>query len=127
MFSYQNARASARHLSHVSSPSFFIRIPIARAFLNASLLSTTFILSGCFETREPNVEVAGHEETTKTEVLEAGSAIVQTNQPLDPMNVYLVGFHPMKSDPPEPQTLGHVYANRTKPVKSNKYAKRVGA
>ena len=47
----------------------------------------------------PAAEPAGRPESVKTNVLETGAAALQTDNPLEPMNVYLVGFHPLKDDP----------------------------
>ena len=63
------------------------------------LTSTALLLSGCGESREPRMEPAGAETTAKTDVLKAGAKLLQTDSPLEPMNVYLVGFHPMKEEP----------------------------
>jgi len=41
----------------------------------------------------------GADKTTKTRALEAGARLLQGNSPLGPMDVYLVGFHPMKDTP----------------------------
>src|SRR5699024_6639278 len=53
----------------------------------------------------------GGEETAKTKLLEAGAKVLQGNQPLDSMDVYLVGFHPMKDDP-EHQMEAHHFCNQ---------------
>lgn len=41
----------------------------------------------------------GAEKRGETQVLEAGAALLQTDSPLDAMNIHLVGVHPMKADP----------------------------
>lgn len=66
-----------------------------RSVLFASVMFTT----ACTSTIGPNTTPPGQSESTKTRVLEAGSAVLQTDAPLDPMNVYLVGFHPARHDP----------------------------
>lgn len=48
---------------------------------------------------EPITRPPGAETSTKTSVLKAGAAVLQTNNPLEPMHVYLSGFHVMKDDP----------------------------
>ncbi|PLC49113.1 outer membrane or secreted lipoprotein [Pollutimonas subterranea] len=53
----------------------------------------------------------GSDETAKTKLLEAGAKVLQGNQPLDSMDVYLVGFHPMKDDP-EHQMEAHHFCNQ---------------
>lgn len=49
--------------------------------------------------------------TTKTKFLEAGAKLLQTDSPLDAINVYLVGFHPMKNDPAH-QMEAHHFCNQ---------------
>ncbi len=53
----------------------------------------------------------GDEKTAKTRTLEAGAKVLQRNSPLGPMDVYLVGFHPMK-DRPEHQMEAHHYCHQ---------------
>lgn len=45
------------------------------------------------------VEPPGSEKDLKTQTLEAGAAIMQTDSPVDALNIHLVGIHPMKADP----------------------------
>ncbi|WP_045118417.1 OBAP family protein [Haliangium ochraceum] len=45
------------------------------------------------------VQPPGDETTTKTDVLKAGAEVLQSNSPTDKLDVYVVGFHPMKNDP----------------------------
>ena len=47
----------------------------------------------------PAVDVAGRPEGTRTSVLEAGATALQRDAPPDHLDVYLVGFHPMRDDP----------------------------
>jgi len=47
----------------------------------------------------PPVTPPGAEETAKTDVLEIGAKAIQDDGPLAKMDVYLVGFHPMRDDP----------------------------
>lgn len=70
-------------------------------------------MTGCtgFGKTKPATDVAGHPESLKTNVLEAGAATLQTDDPLEPMNVYLVGFHPMKNDPTH-QMEAHHFCNQ---------------
>ena len=76
-------------------------------------IATMAVVSGCtgFGTVSSSTEPAGRAESTKTNVLEAGAAMLQTDSPLDPMNVYLVGFHPMKDDPSH-QMEAHHFCNQ---------------
>lgn len=50
-------------------------------------------------TTGPAEDVPGRAERTGTTVLEAGATVLQGDEPPSQMNVYLVGFHPLKSDP----------------------------
>lgn len=73
-----------------------------------SLLASTLALfaTGCANVG-PGIEPAGDAKTVKTEVLEAGAAVLQTNDVFDAMDVYLVGFHPMKDDPSHQMEAHH--------------------
>jgi hypothetical protein len=79
----------------------------------ALCIATLTVVSGCtgFGKVSSQNEPAGTAESTKTEILEAGAALLQTDSPLDPMNVYLVGFHPMKDDPAD-QMEAHHFCNQ---------------
>ncbi len=62
-------------------------------------VAVSFLIAGCVGSREPKVRPSGQEATRKTEALKFGAKLLQKDSPLDPINVYLVGFHPIKSDP----------------------------
>jgi Protein of unknown function (DUF1264) len=47
----------------------------------------------------PAVDVAGQPESARTSVLEMGATAMQRDAPTDALDIYLVGFHPMKDDP----------------------------
>lgn len=47
----------------------------------------------------PPVSPPGADESTRTDLLEAGAKALQDNGPMAKFDVYLVGFHPMKDDP----------------------------
>lgn len=53
----------------------------------------------------------GADKSTKTQTLEAGAAALQTDDPLEAMNVYIAGFHPMKEDPSH-QMEAHHFCNQ---------------
>ncbi len=76
----------------------------------AALASFAFFTSSMAETTEKAVP-PGTDETTKTRVLEAGAGVLQDNAPLESMDVYLVGFHPIKDDP-EHQMEAHHFCNQ---------------
>lgn len=60
---------------------------------------------------EPPAHPAGQEKSNKTKVLELGAKTLQSNSPLGPLDIYLVGFHPMK-DNPEQQMEAHHYCHQ---------------
>ena len=53
----------------------------------------------------------GEPKSPTTRALELGSRLLQDNTPLAPMDVYLVGFHPMKEDP-EHQMEAHHFCHQ---------------
>ena len=53
------------------------------------------------------VDPPGRDETTKTEILKAGAELLQDKGPFKPMDIYLVGFHPMKDDPSHQMEAHH--------------------
>lgn len=57
------------------------------------------------------VPVPGEQKTATTLALEAGAKVLQSNTPLHPFDVYLVGFHPMKAHP-EQQMEAHHYCHQ---------------
>lgn len=76
----------------------------SRSFLSALIALVT--LAGCTDTG-PQTEPPGRDESTTTEALEAGAAVLQTGAPLGEMDVYLVGFHPMKEEPAHQMEAHH--------------------
>lgn len=69
------------------------------------------LFTTCTGRRDTGVRPEGQETTAKTETLKTGAKLLQGNSPLDPMDVYLVGFHPMKKDP-EHQMEAHHYCRQ---------------
>jgi Protein of unknown function (DUF1264) len=57
------------------------------------------VLVGCVGGSAPAVEPAGDAKSPTTSALAAGSTALQTDAPPDSLDVYVVGFHPMKDDP----------------------------
>lgn len=55
----------------------------------------------------PLTRPPGAEASTQTTVLKAGAAMLQTDNPLEPMHVYLNGFHAMKNDPAHQMAAHH--------------------
>lgn len=77
-----------------------------KRFFLAGATSLLFITGGC-EEREPELSPRGSEEEPLTKTLETGAAVLQTDEPLDAINIYLVGFHPMKGDPSHQMEAHH--------------------
>lgn len=69
-------------------------VPTVAALLVLALAACTG--SG---TSGPNIEPAGEAKTPRTRALEAGATAMQRDAPPDALDVYLVGFHPLKADP----------------------------
>lgn len=68
-------------------------------------------MGGCVGDREPAVSPKGADPTAKTNVLKAGAAALQTKAPVGGLDIYLVGFHPMKDDPAH-QVEAHHYCKQ---------------
>ena len=72
------------------------KLPRVSAWLAAGLTCAACTGSGA---TGPAVEVPGRAESAKTDVLEMGATAMQRDAPTDALDIYLVGFHPMKDDP----------------------------
>lgn len=83
---------------------------MGRSSIGATSIIFAWLLVGCGDTT-PAQDPRGEPESAKTEVLELGAAVLQTGAPADRMNVYLVGFHPMKEDPAH-QMEAHHFCNQ---------------
>ena len=59
----------------------------------------------------PSPRPPGEDKSARTRLLEAGAKVLQGNSPLAPMDVYLVGFHPMK-DHPDHQMEAHHFCHQ---------------
>jgi len=55
----------------------------------------------------PLTHPPGAKASPKTSVLKAGAAILQTDNPLEPINIYLNGLHAMKNDPSHQMVAHH--------------------
>lgn len=51
------------------------------------------LLTGCDKETQSNVKAPGSPVSTKTQVLEAGAAVLQNKPPIEAINAYLDGFH----------------------------------
>lgn len=76
-------------------------------------LAAAMLSSGCTEAEkiEPNAEPPGRTTSARTAALEAGAMALQRDAPADALNVYLVGFHPLKDDPAH-QFEAHHFCNQ---------------
>jgi hypothetical protein len=90
---------------------FMVRLPIRILAMaaGATLVSAFFACKA--EERPPRVEPSGEPVTAKTRVLRAGAEILQDNTPARQLDIYLVGFHPMK-DNPHHQMEAHHYCRQ---------------
>lgn len=72
-------------------------------------LATALLIAACTGSSDVASDTvpAGLPETPRTRVLEAGAAALQGNAPLAGMDIYLVGFHPMKESPSEQMEAHH--------------------
>jgi hypothetical protein len=70
-------------------------------------LVTCLVLAACEQSRNRSVEPSGAATTVKTEALKAGAAALQGQAPLRGMDVYIVGFHPMKDNPQSQMEAHH--------------------
>jgi hypothetical protein len=67
----------------------------------------TGLLEACSSAAKPPLQPPGQEKTVKTEVLESGAALLQSDSPLQPMNIYLDGFHATKENPSHQMEAHH--------------------
>jgi Protein of unknown function (DUF1264) len=74
-------------------------MPCGAPWVCAAVLA--LFIAGCASSgkTEPASDVPGRPESMKTDVLEGGAMALQTDAPTDELDIYLVGFHPMKDEP----------------------------
>jgi hypothetical protein len=71
-------------------------------------LVLAIVLTACTEERKAtSTAPAGAPTSPKVDALKGGAAALQTHAPVNAMNVYLVGFHPMKNDPEHQMEAHH--------------------
>lgn len=73
-------------------------------------LSALALLAVCAHADEPSIQLAvpqGTALSTKTETLVMGARMLQTDAPPAQLNIYLVGFHPMKDEPAHQMEAHH--------------------
>jgi hypothetical protein len=85
-------------------------MPYARTGLYAIIVFAA-ALTGCGRGDAPKVSPPGDPTSAKTDALKAGAATLQPHAPVNGMDVYLVGFHPMKDDP-KLQVEAHHYCRQ---------------
>lgn len=77
--------------------------PLAAGLLLISALAAAVAA----EDTRPKAAPAGSGKTPKTKVLEAGAKALQDMGPVDRIDMYLVGFHPMKAHPDHAMEAHH--------------------
>ena len=77
-----------------------------------AILACSALLLGMLATQATAQAVPpGEEKSGTTRALELGAKLLQGSSPLGPMDIHLVGFHPMK-DEPEHQMLAHHFCHQ---------------
>jgi hypothetical protein len=71
------------------------------------LLACACLVAACGKDAPPRVAPAGESTSATTDTLKAGAAAIQTHAPVNAMNVYVVGFHPMKGEPEHQMEAHH--------------------
>lgn len=80
------------------------------AILSAKWMAVVLVTGltvACGEEVTPNVVPPGDDKSVKTQLLETGSTLVQTDAPVDALDIYLVGFHPLKEEPSHQMEAHH--------------------
>jgi hypothetical protein len=73
----------------------------------AVLLGLYLCAAGVAAEAPPQVRPSGGEKSAKLQALSAGSQMLQTQSPPAQLDAYLVGLHPMKSDPSHQMEAHH--------------------
>src|SRR5215217_5656169 len=76
-----------------------------------SVLAGTALLITPAASFAQHPKAPGADKSTTTRTLEAGAKVLQRKSPLGSMDIYLVGFHPMK-DAPGDQMQAHHYCHQ---------------
>ncbi|GAC1693094.1 MAG: OBAP family protein [Terriglobales bacterium] len=80
--------------------------------LSLAAILAVFLTAGCnTKNTAPKAVTEGGDKSGKTEVLEAGAKALQSTTPIGQIDIYLVGFHPMKDNPPI-QMEAHHYCHQ---------------
>lgn len=80
------------------------------AICSAARLAAVFLLLGACTgggTSDPAIAPPGAQEPPKVHALEAGAALMQTDNPAAKLDIHLSGFHPMKEQPEHQMVASH--------------------
>lgn len=83
-----------------------------RFFRHSLLVAVVFACGGCGNGADPKVKPPGDPASSKTDALKAGAAALQAQAPVQGLDIYLAGFHPLKDDPKQ-QMEAHHYCRQT--------------
>lgn len=75
--------------------------------MSTSFIAALVLASACSAPWARQAPIPGEPKSAKTVVLEAGARVLQSNSPLKPFDVHLVGFHPMKEQPQHQMEAHH--------------------
>ena len=89
----------------------FSKTSAITALLLALLIGVPAPLALAEKVTQPGTTPPGESKSAKTKMLEAGARLLQSNDPLQEFDIYLVGFHSMK-DHPENQMEAHHYCHQ---------------
>lgn len=107
-----------RSLASPATPlGFRIDMKATHHMRSLAALAASAIVASCgdHDTRSP-VEPPGAPESVKTQVLEAGAAVLQGKPPIDALNAYLDGFHFYNGRPGVQMEAHHYCANLNEEV-----------
>lgn len=79
----------------------------APKFFFTLIFVSTFSTAGYAQKSNPEVSPPGQKKEAKTRTLAAGAKVLQSKEPLNGMNMHLVGFHPMKENPEHQMEAHH--------------------
>jgi hypothetical protein len=84
-----------------------VRLPVRIVAMAAGAVLACALIACKAEERGPRVEPRGEPTTTFTKLLKAGAEVMQDNTPAVQLDIYLVGFHPMKDNPHHQMEVHH--------------------
>jgi hypothetical protein len=96
-----------RRAQHPGSPALSVGLDgfrsevlmsLCRLFFPLCGLVVSALLPACSETHG-QAAPPGQEKSARTQALEAGARLLQSSSPLAPMDIHLVGLHPLKANP----------------------------